>query len=178
MSVRDTEIVATRLFKYGAALAGLFGAFVAAASPAAACNHVFPSQTISRPDGTYVCHQECEMRGRGAREIRRITFTDRKDVYMSGSICMAACNSTPGCTGYTIWDWWEGDHQRMQCILFALSGPASTADRSTEGASNWYVCHRQPPGGLWRDPKIQIDRDLFQQDQYRPGVPGPSVPRK
>jgi hypothetical protein len=165
----------------GATLAAALVCVFGVANPAAACSDV-PPQTIYRPDGNYVCYFNCAIQGGEAREIRRITFTYPEEVARGGGTCMRECTATPGCTGYTVRDWWVGGVQHIQCIFYARSGTGTQVARATlSDGRDWVACHRQPPGGLWRDPRIQIETDIFKQDQYRPGapgVPGPSIPKR
>ena len=168
------------LRRYGAALgAPALGLALAAlaASPAAADCSAGPMSVSGGPGGlSYTCTRNCMATG-GARVLGTRTFAGHG---VTASQCTSACNSTLGCVAvnYTIVvSMRDGiPYSEMTCTLYG-TGELSTADASPSTPGRYGgVCYRDPPPGLWRDPRLQIDTRVLQQDHIRPGLPGISVP--
>lgn len=154
-----------------------FASGIAALPASAACGS--PYSTITRPGGGYSCYMNCTMASGDARPLSTRTVSGPRDVIAIHGDCISQCMRTPGCTSVSYSDWYKGGVHYARCTLWTLSSEATTESRygTTPGADYW-VCHLDSPGELGRDPRFHIDTDKFRQDQYRPGVPGPSVPRK
>lgn len=159
----------------GAAIGGLLLGLAAAADPAAA-SCASPVTTISRPGGSYSCYRDCTVAGGSARQLSRRTFAGERELYKINETCTNECNATPGCTSVSFYDWYRDGVHYASCTFWTRSGTETTAERPIGGAggNDWWVCHRNPPSGLWRDPRLQPpDTDRFQQDQFRPSAPLP-----
>jgi hypothetical protein len=126
----------------------------------------------------YTCTRNCTaVSGGRARLIRTVTFSGHG---ATASQCMAECSRTVGCTAvsYAVTtEMRDGlPYTSVNCVLIGGAEPSTADDPSMRPGQYAGVCYRDPPGGLWRDPRIQAGLDTFRQDQFRPGVPGLGVP--
>ena len=172
-----------------------FAAFALAAGLAGAGAPAFAAcggstVNIYRGGNTFVCHPDCGLTGRGTYALRSFRFEepDSSGGFVAATNqCYAECARTPGCAGVQFSDWYEwrkgpagppGRHY-MTCTLFGGAGGAETTQYVPSGrrggGSDVWVCRRNISG---RTPDFRMDTDRFFQDQHRPVVPGPSVPKK
>jgi hypothetical protein len=148
----------------------------AAASANAACT-AGPMTVGAGAGQTYTCTRNCQTTGVGLREIGRVTLSGHSATL---SQCLAECSRTRGCAtvNYSIVvEMRDGVAvQTIDCRLYG-AGEVSAYDFTHYSPGRQHgVCYRDPPGGLWRDPRIQIDTRIVDQDSARAGVPGPNVP--
>lgn len=168
------------------ALLMTFAIFAAAGAPApanAACKGPELTQvdTVSLGGSTwkvgYVCWNNCQVTHARATLIEEVTLIGRFDMLH----CRSRCSAHADCYGVSYRDttvivdgravparicriWGRGEVPTVD------SGPPASPEQAT------VYCRRlrdhTPP---WEK---GLDLDKFQPDQYRPGVPGPSVPKK
>jgi hypothetical protein len=149
------------------ALAALFGA---AAPAAAECTGM--RLTINRANAIdYVCRANC------AAVPSRTLLASRDYAGHDARMCMDLCDERAGCRAISFEFIYTGDTMMTRCQLWG-EGELATYDLGvyTPRMRQPGVCYRR-----WapsRDPRLQQDFDRLQQDQHRPGVPGPGLPKK
>lgn len=134
--------------------------------------------SVSAGGQNYTCTRNCTATSGGrARLIRTVVFSGHG---ATASQCMAECSRTLGCTAvsyHVSTEMRDGiPFTTVNCVLIGGAEPSTADEPSTRPGRYAGVCYRDPPGGLWRDPRIQAGLDTFRQDQFRPGVPGFSTP--
>lgn len=155
----------------------------ALALPMAAAAQCGSPMTVSTPGvghAYFKCYRWCVIERRDSPVLANLTFRGRDGF----SNCLRSCRDTPGCQTVSVQDRFEMvDGVRVAVTYCTLYGAgempiASAYDvpRHIPG-TNYYVCYPVPPPGRqpWHD---ATPPDKFQQDQYRPGVPRPTVPTK
>jgi len=169
-----------RLSRFGAIALGL-GLSALAAAPAAADCSAGPMTMSTGPGGqSYTCTRNC-VAVAGPRTIRTDTFSGHGATV---SQCLNACTSTLGCiaVSYSVSvETRDGiPFTTINCVLLGAAAHPSSWDYTDPRPGHYAgVCYRDPPGGLWNDPRLKIDwrRELrIDQDNLRPGVPGAGVP--
>jgi len=175
-----TRIVARRIpaprlsrAALGALAVGL--GFAGAAPAAADCTG--PHLTIHRAHAVdYVCRARCAA---SAGDARLLVTRDRDG--HDATACMSLCDAWVGCRAISFEFLTETGsdgrvYQYTTCYIWG-EGELATTDRDGEAsprARQPGVCYRR-----WapsRDPRIQIDTRIFNQDSLRPGLPKIGVP--
>lgn len=166
-------------YRAAAGLALALAAFAGGAAPvAAACSG--PNLTVNRANAVdYVCQVRCGADKGGA--ARLLVTRDRPG--HDATPCMDLCDAWVGCRAISFEFLTETGsdgrvYQTTVCYIWG-EGEIAISDRAGEPsprARQPGVCYRR-----WapsRDRRLQIDVDRLQQDQMRPGIPGPTVPKK
>lgn len=154
------------------AVAFVLAALVGTTTPAAAAC-AGPNLTIQRANAVdYVCRANC-----GAIPNALLAATHNFDGH-DARPCMDLCDSRADCRSISFEFYYVGDTPMMRCFIWR-EGELTTYDRVDDARPRTRqpgVCQRR-----WapsRDPRLQLDTERLQQDQYRPGLPGPGVPKK
>jgi len=157
--------------RYGAAFgAPALGLALAAlaASPAAADCSAGPMTVSTGPGASYTCTRNCVATG-GARVIASLTFSGS----VTATQCMQECTRTLGCTAVsyqTTVEMRDGVPLiHIACTLYGAGEPTAADYRSPGPGRTAGVCYRDPPSGLLRDPRLQLDTRAIDQDSLRPG---------
>lgn len=153
----------------------------ATAMPTAAmaqCTSPITLSTAGANHAYFKCYRWCVIARRDSPVLANLTFRSADGL----NDCLARCRDTPGCSTVSV----QGRFEMVdgvavpvwQCTLYGAGempvASSSDVPRHVPGTS-YYVCYPVPPPGRqpWHD---ATPPDKFQQDQFRPGVPGPSVP--
>ena len=163
------------------AAASLFGA----ASPGnAACSgpDLSVADTASLGGSTwqvpYICKNNCAVQSASAPVIDEIWLYDIREWIH----CRSRCSARRDCYAVAWRDTLvlhEGRFVRARiCVLYGRTGSLTTTDHRESNPMNYSVVCQRVAGDnkVWG--QDGLDRPGVQQDQHRPGVPGPSVPTK
>lgn len=156
---------------------------LASALPMAAiaqCGSPVTVSTYGVGHAYFKCYRWCVIARRDAPVLANLTFRGPDGL----NDCFRRCRDTAGCQTVSVQSRFEMvDGARVgvwYCTLYGAGempiASAYDVPRHIPGTS-YYVCYPVPPPGRqpWHD---ATPPDKFQQDQYRPGVPGPSAPKK
>lgn len=169
-------------------LAPTLAALLASATPADAACRLPPfgaGTGLAGIDPTYLCYPQCVVQGAGGARVLRVVSHYDDEPFVD---CRRLCNTTPGCVAVADQrnPTWDGRRWRVlhMCTLLSAGGitmadqPSPRPGEAAPAGYVQYVCVLQSPGRLprWNE---GVDTPKLHQDQFRPGVPGPStIPQK
>lgn len=138
--------------------------------------------TVARGGSTwpvkYVCRNNCAVQSATAPVIEEVWLYDRYEMLH----CRSRCSARPDCAAVAWRDTTVlhgGEFVRARiCVLYGRGGSLTTTDYTSPRPINYTVVCQAVTGDRNAWGQDGVDRPGIPRDQYRPGVPGPSVPKK